>query len=85
MVAMLGHELIDIADGLEDGFNGDIEDALNVIWGHGIADDEVAIEDGIDGVRVANWILWTDEQGFTEVVEYPTEEAACVALEAIRT
>ncbi len=65
--------LIAYAHRLEPDHVADIrypKDALDAIWGHGGHDeDEGTVSEWPfkHVFRVANWLLWTDDQGFTEV------------------
>lgn len=56
----------------------DPADAIEAIYGNGVH-DEIAVFEGCEPrsiVRVANWLLFTDEQGFTDASEYASDEDA---------
>lgn len=56
--------------------------AIDTIGGHGFADQEAgSVEHGLHGVRVARWIVWTDDQGFKSLRAFDDETAAVLALD----
>jgi hypothetical protein len=56
--------------------------ALTLIWGHGVADDQVGDVDGPGGhlFRVAQWTVKTDERGNAGYVRHETVEEAMSRL-----
>ena len=53
------------------------QDALLAIWGHGVADDSVGDTDTIGHfIRVENWILHTNSQGFVALDRFDCESDA---------
>jgi hypothetical protein len=59
----------------------DIDDpaeAIEAMYGHGVHDEIVSLQGSEPAsiVRVANWLLLTDSQGFTDAVECDTVQEA---------
>lgn len=56
----------------------DPADAIEAMYGHGAHDEIVSLEGSEPAsiVRVANWLLLTDSQGFTDAVECETVQEA---------
>jgi hypothetical protein len=53
------------------------ETAIVALWGHGLADDSVGDVDTLGHfIRVADWIVNTNSQGFVTVDRYPSESDA---------
>ena len=80
---MTATELIALAEKVgETEVETEVE-ALEVIYGHGVA-DEVVGHEGFEPrsvVRVDEWLLWTDSQGFTDAERCDSVEEAVKAVE----
>ena len=62
-----------------------LEEALEIIWGHGFADDWAGDVDTTNHVfRVGRHVLETDGQGFKTVHSYGTEDAAQELIDFVR-
>lgn len=75
---MTPQELIRLAEQVGETEVESETEALEVIYGHGVADDVVGHE-GFEPrsvVRVEEWLLWTDTQGFTDAERCETVEEA---------
>lgn len=75
---MTPQELIALAEKVGETEVETETEALEVIYGHGVADDVVGHE-GFEPrsvVRVEEWLLWTDTQGFTDAERCETVEEA---------
>lgn len=62
-------------------------EAMEVIYGHGLA-DEVVGQEGFEPrsvVRVEEWLLWTDTQGFTDAERCESVEQAIEAVTKFTT
>lgn len=79
---MTPQELIALAEKVgETEVENEVE-ALEVIYGHGVA-DEVVGQEGFEPrsvVRIEEWLLWTDTQGFTDAERCETVEQAIEAV-----
>lgn len=80
---MTPQELIALAEKVGETEVETETEAMEVIYGHGCA-DEVVGHEGCEPrsvIRVEDWLLWTDTQGFTDVERCESVEEAIRSVE----
>jgi hypothetical protein len=84
---MNANELVALAERVGETEVESVVEAMEVIYGHGVADDVVGHEgcEPKSVVRVEEWLLWTDTQGFTDAEQCESVEEAVRAVEAFTT